>query len=66
MKSPLMQAFFGLVCLAQLGAAGYLWYIDGWIGALAFWIVTAVFIGLMARVAELAERLWRRLFGATT
>jgi hypothetical protein len=55
--------FITIVVLAQISASIYLGYIESWVSGLVFFIVTTIFIGLMARVAELTNKLWSRIFG---
>lgn len=52
-----------LLLIIQFGLAGYLWLHEGFVSALVFFLFWMIFIGLALRVADLAEALWRRVFG---
>lgn len=54
--------FIAIVFIAQVSASIYLSYIESWVSGVVFFIVTALFLGLMARFAELTNTLWERIF----
>lgn len=59
MKNFLMMIVF----IAQIAITIYLVSVEGWVSGLVFFIFTMMFLGLMVRVGELANQLWRRIFG---
>ncbi len=59
-----MKTLFALLLIiCQVGGAAYLVRIEGWVSGTVFFIFGMIFIGLMARVYDLANRLWQRILG---
>lgn len=52
-----------LLLIVQFGLSAYLWLHEGFVSALVFFLVWMIVIGLMLRVADLAEAVWQRIFG---
>lgn len=58
-----MKTFIiALIFFAQLSMSVWLVTQEDWASGIIFFLVSSIFIGIMARLAELINQLWARIF----